>query len=388
VSKDWQLSRDGTLEFGNLPRNAYSLEIGYTGNGPSAVATYPFRIGAGGASGSWRWLIGLLMAAGTLVALVRRTPWFERFIFRMQHALFLLRRRYGDRRLRSPSGGPASADDDSGRTLVGRYHLSRIVSRGGFSIVYEARDLRDGNARLAVKILNRNSANDGWVRDRFAHEVAALRSVEHPGVVRVLDSWVSARGEPCLAMPFLDGVTLRAALSQLPFEPARVARIVRRLGDALSEVHSRGIIHRDLKPENLILLYPGTDREQPVIIDFGTAGLRTAENELAATTLMSGSFHYMAPERLTGHYSAATDVFSFGVMILEMLTGKRLADLAMFSDRSFRRELEDALSARLCGDAAKTLAQLLSPAYNPEPRRRPAPVNTWAEEMAAVMDQT
>jgi ligand-binding sensor domain-containing protein len=389
LSKDWQFSRDGTFEFRNLRENAYSLEVGYTGNGPSAVAAYPFRIGAGGASGSWRWPIGLLIAAGALVPLVRRTPWFERFVFRMQHALFLLRRRYGHRRLRGRSVGLASGDDYSGRTLAGRYHLSRIVSRGGFSVVYEARDLRDGNARLAVKVLNRSSAEDGWVRDRFAHEVAALRSVEHPGVVRVLDSWVSARGEPCLAMPFLDGMTLRAALSQVPFEPARVGRIVRRLGDALSEVHGRGIIHRDLKPENLMLLWPGTDGEQPVIIDFGTAGLRTGENELAATTLMSGSFHYMAPERLTGHYSAATDVFSFGVMILEMLTGKRLADLnAMFSDRSFRDELEEALSARLGHDAAKTLAQLLSPAYNPEPRRRPAPVNEWAEEMAAVMNQT
>ena len=64
-------------------------------------------------------------------------------------------------------------------------------------------------------------------------------------------------------------------------------------------MHARGIVHRDLKPENLILLSPDTPEEQVVIIDFGTAGLKSAENELAATTMMSGSFHYMAPERLT-----------------------------------------------------------------------------------------
>jgi serine/threonine protein kinase len=163
--------------------------------------------------------------------------------------------------------------------------------------------------------------------------------------------------------------------------------VVRQLGAALAEVHSRGIIHRDLKPENLILICPGTDREQAVIIDFGTAGLRSGENELAATTLMAGSFYYMAPERLTGHYSPASDVFSLGVIVLEMLTGKRLADLkAMFSDRSFQGELEEALRASLGKNAAKTLAGRLSPAYNPEPRRRPSGVKTWAEEVAAALD--
>jgi serine/threonine protein kinase len=190
-------------------------------------------------------------------------------------------------------------------------------------------------------------------------------------------------------MPFLDGQTLRAALNQLPFSPARAARIVRQMGAALAEVHSRGIIHRDLKPENLILLRTGTDGEQTVIIDFGTAGLRSARNELAATTLMSGSFHYMAPERLTGRYSPSSDVFSFGVIVLEMLTGKRLADMnAMFSDPSFPGELEKTLRAVLGRDAAKTLADRLAPAYDPEPRRRPPVVNTWADEVAAALNQT
>jgi serine/threonine protein kinase len=124
-----------------------------------------------------------------------------------------------------------------------------------------------------------------------------------------------------------------------------------------------------------------------VIIDFGTAGLRSAENELAATTLMSGSFHYMAPERLTGHYSPASDVFSLAVIILEMLTGKRLADLnAMFSESSFQGELEKALRPCAGKDAAKTLADRLSVAYNPEPGRRPSAVEPWAEEVAAALD--
>src|SRR6185436_19075347 len=176
-----------------------------------------------------------------------------------------------------------AVNDYSGATLSVRYQLNRIISRGGFSVVYEARDLRDGNAHLAVKVLNRSAGQESWVRGRFAHEVAALRSVQHPGVVPILDSWISPAGEPCLAMPYLDGQTLRAALNQLPFSAVRGARIIRQLGTALGEVHSRGIIHRDLKPENLMLIAPGTDREQVVVLDFGTAGLRSGDNELAAT---------------------------------------------------------------------------------------------------------
>jgi len=116
-------------------------------------------------------------------------------------------------------------------------------------------------------------------------------------------------------MPFLEGPTLRQLLESGPFAPGRVARLVSQLGSILAEVHHRGIVHRDLKPDNLILLRAGTDKEQAVLIDFGMAGLRGGEHELAATTLLAGSFRYMAPEGLTGHYAAASDVYAFGIVI-------------------------------------------------------------------------
>jgi ligand-binding sensor domain-containing protein len=380
-SSTWQLSRDGSLEFRDLPDRSYSLEIGFTGDGPSGVTTYPFRVGTGRPTFPWRWIAGVALGVVLVILIVVYAPGLDRARFRIEKTLFLMRRRWSKRSVDSSPGAHPASPDHSGETLLGRYQLNRAVSRGGFSVVYEARDLRDGNSRLAIKVLNRNASQEGWIRDRFAHEVAALRSVEHPGVVPLLDSWISPAGEPCLAMPYLEGQTLRAAMDEAPLNLPRAARIIRQVGLALSGVHARGIVHRDLKPENLILLAPGTSAEQVVIIDFGTAGLRTAEHELAATTQMSGSFHYMAPERLTGRYSPASDVFSLGVVILEMITGKRLAALkAMPSDPSFQAELANALPA-------EELSILLAPAYSPDPASRPTDVAAWTEAVAHALER-
>ena len=133
------------------------------------------------------------------------------------------------------------------------------------------------------------------------------------------------------------------------------ARSRRRLPRCIATEWSTAI----LKPENIVLLNAETDHEQPVILDFGTAGLRSAYDELAATTLMAGSFHYMSPERLTGRYSPASDVFSFAVIILEVLTGKKLAGLkASPYDLEFCDELA-ATAGRIGPDASLKAAHAL-----------------------------
>ncbi len=356
-SKEWHGSADGTLEFRNLARGEYSLEAAYPGGEASTI--YAFRVGPAMHWISWLWWF---MPAAIVTPFALRRPLWAKAKFRVEKSLFLLRRRLQ----RSPAD--SIANDWTGEILNHRYRAERALSRGGFSTVYEASDLRMPGRRVAVKVLSRIE-KDGWLRDRFAHEVSALRSVDHPCVVRILDSWISPLGEPCLAMPLLQGETLRTAMKS--FDRPRIANLIRRLGGALGEVHARGIVHRDLKPENIILL----DNGQPVIVDFGSAGLRTAENELAETTLIAGSFHYLAPERLTGRYSAATDVYSLAIIVLELLTGKRLADLrTSFSDPGFLAELSE-----LIGERA---AQCLAPALDPEPRRRPSSVEDWSEKLA------
>jgi ligand-binding sensor domain-containing protein len=384
----WKVSSDGTLDFLDLSEKVHTLELGWVGEGPANITAYSFRVGAAASRISWVWFAAPLMMVMALVVVGRYTPLLETPMFKVEKAIFMLRRRYD----LDSHGGPELADpfeDVSGRILAGRYRLSRVISRGVFSAVFEAADMQNEEGRVAVKVLNVPAGQDRGVRQRFAQEVAALRSVRHPGVVPILDSWIETGGEPCLAMPFLEGQTIRDALADAPLEKERAARIIGQIGSALAEVHSHGIVHRDLKPENLMLTNPGTDAEQAVILDFGTAGLRTAENRLAATTLLAGSFHYMAPERLAGRYSPASDVFSFAVIVMEILTGKRLSDLAStFWDASFGNDLEMTLREVLPQEAAAEVARSLAPAFDPEPQKRPGTILEWSGGLAQACLQT
>jgi hypothetical protein len=381
VSPDWRLSSDATLELRGLAEGGYTLEVGYSGNGPSAMLSLPIRVGPPPV----RWNPGWLLALPGMAAFAALLAKSSTVRFRLRKTLFILRFWF---RHRGEGSGDASQQvrDHKGEKLCGRYQVTNMVSSGGFSRLYEARDLHNSNARVALKFLQVGAGREGWIRDRFAQEVAALRSIEHAGVVRILDSWVSADGEPCLVMPFLEGPTLRAALQRGRIPADRAAPIIRLMGEALAEVHRRGVVHRDVKPENVILL-EANDGERPVLVDFGTSGLRGPENDLAATTLLAGSFHYLAPERLTGHYSPASDVYAFGVTILEMLTGNRLSDLkAMFSDEEFVPELTHGLRSAAGADTAQMLAGCLAPAFHPEPKSRPRDAAAWAAEVAGLLE--
>jgi ligand-binding sensor domain-containing protein len=377
----WWPSRDGTLEFRGLAAGAYTLQVRYPGSGASPTSAVDFTIER---KPLGLWMAGLLIT-GALLALLLTSWRTERLRYRVLKELFLLRRRFGG------AAAPAHREmtgfqDLSGQTVAGRYRLRSILARGGSSIVYDARDTANDEAAVVVKILSAAAGTASATRSRFAQEVATLRSVEHPGIVPILDSWMGPGGEPCLVMPMLDGPTLRGELAGGPLPAARVGRIVRQLGSALAEAHNRGIVHRDLKPENIMLVQAGTESEQAVIIDFGTAAFRGPEHALATTTQLSGSFHYLAPERLAGRFSAATDLYAFGVIVLEMLTTRRLSDLgSMYAEPGFTGELERVLSGPLGSRKAAELARTLTPAYAPQPRDRPPDADLWALDVEAAL---
>ena len=380
-TEEWRYSRDGVIEVRDRFWGGQTLEVAYVGG--SIPAMIPLRTGFG----LTRWWLALtvpLIAAGWLRWRLG-AEWLEEMEYRARKLWFVV-----PRRLAKVSKFPETKGDEpadlSGTLLMGRFSVSRAIAHSAFSTVYEGLDRWTGG-KIAIKQLRGTGSLEPGkrMRDRFAKEVFALRSVHHPNIVPVIDSWIDSDGNGCLAMPFLEGPTLRHEfVREKTWAPSRVARMVRSIGLALTEIHKRGIVHRDLKPENIILVNDG-DGEEPVLIDFGIAGLRAGPNDLSMTRTFAGSLQYMAPEGLSGHYSSASDLYSLAVITLEALTGKRRDDFeADVSDEGFLQELRIDLQRVTTETRAEELAALLARSFTPAPGRRPE-VRWWTETVANLL---
>jgi hypothetical protein len=213
-----------------------------------------------------------------------------------------------------------------GLLLKNRYRIQKELGSGGFGSVYLAADEELLSKLVVVKILHGVSA-DEWSLRKFQQEKEALARIDHPGVVIILDAGQTPRGTPFLVMQFVDGVTLRKLIVPGGMEFRRAADIFRQIGSALQAAHAKGICHRDLKPEN-IMVQPGADEDRVRLIDFGIAGVRDSAFQSGASTRIAGTIQYMAPEQLEGKFSPETDVYAFGAMAYEVLTGKLAVESA------------------------------------------------------------
>ncbi len=206
-----------------------------------------------------------------------------------------------------------------------RYQIEKELGRGGIGIVYLARDTHLHAKPVVIKVLQQTveeSAHSEWFKKKFQQEVEALARINHPGIIGVLDSGEMADGRPFFVMQFIEGISLREAISEGQMAFARVAAIIRQMGSALSAAHEKGVWHRDLKPENIMLQRLSEDEEQVRVIDFGIATVK--DSQVAASgskTMVAGTPGYMAPEQLKGSPSAASDIYAMGAMVYEMLTG-------------------------------------------------------------------
>jgi Tol biopolymer transport system component len=219
---------------------------------------------------------------------------------------------------------------------LGPYQIEMLLGVGGMGEVYRATDERLGR-RVAIKVLLPGAATDAERRRRFELEARVVSSLNHPHICALHDigSEVPAlptgatprRSEPVdfLVMEYLEGQTLRERLAKGPLPVAEALELAVEIADALAAAHRRGIFHRDLKPANVILTRSGAK-----LLDFGLAKVKAAEPVGRISTMSTrpgvilGTRPYMAPEQLEGkEVDARTDLFAFGCVLHEMLTGRR-----------------------------------------------------------------
>jgi Tol biopolymer transport system component len=216
-------------------------------------------------------------------------------------------------------------------TRLGHYEVVTPIGAGGMGEVYRARDTKLGRD-VALKVLPERVAESPELRERFEREARAVASLSHPGILAIHD--FGTEGETTYAvMELLEGETLRDRLASGPFPSRRAVEVALPLARALAAAHDKGLVHRDVKPENVFLTRDG----QVKILDFGLArqapGLLTNSADDSVSPTMApgtepgtvlGTVGYMSPEQVKGlEADARSDIFSFGAVLYEMLTGRR-----------------------------------------------------------------
>jgi serine/threonine-protein kinase len=222
----------------------------------------------------------------------------------------------------------APVDPLVGHTLDDKYHLESRLGVGGMGTVYRARHLLIDRP-VAVKVLNQRFVEDEAARTRFRREARAAGRLQHVNAVTVTDFGESHDGYVYLVMELLEGRTLRDVLAkEAPLDPARAVSLMLQVSAAVGAAHEAGIIHRDLKPANIFIVQRAEVPAVVKVLDFGIAKLAAEfleDDEVMTLTqvgAMIGTPRYMSPEQCDGaELSAASDVYSMGVILYEMLTG-------------------------------------------------------------------
>ncbi len=276
-----------------------------------------------------------------------------------------------------------------GITLNRRYLVEKELKRGGFGIVYLARDNQLHSRPVVVKVLLEDAYQSEYVVQKFRQEIEALSRLDHPGVVGIIDSGELADGKPFIVMQYVDGVTLRSVMTPEGMDLERSADLIKQMGRALTAAHEKGIFHRDLKPDNVMLQNLGHGEEQVKIIDFGIAKIKNSViAPSTATNVAAGTVAYMAPEQLSSRpVSAVTDVYALGAIAYEMVTGRKpfnpetgfeLLGMQRGGVRIKPSDLRPSLST--------AADELILKAISFEPSQRPTKARDFGDELARALN--
>ncbi len=213
------------------------------------------------------------------------------------------------------------------RVLSGRYRVDELIGRGGMATVFRGYDLTLGR-QVAIKLLNRDLADDNSFRTRFRLEAQAASRMAHPTIVRVYDAGEDSetspdgtvRPVPFIVMELVHGALLKDIVAEGPVPVADAVRYVDGILEALEYSHRAGVVHRDIKPGNVMV----TDSGQVKVMDFGIArAVSDSSSTVAETTTILGTAAYFSPEQAKGEpVDARADVYSAGVVLYELLVGR------------------------------------------------------------------
>jgi len=216
-----------------------------------------------------------------------------------------------------------------GQVLLKRYKIQREIGEGGMSRVYQARQL-DLDRDVAVKVLLPQIASNPKARDHFRREVHILSQFQHAHSITYYDAQPDGN-PPILVMELVRGSELTHLLQRSKrFRPERAGRLLGQLCDVLHTAHEKGIVHRDIKPANILVMFPESPVEKIKLMDFGLAKMESmfylspVEMVNMAQPTASGTPEYISPEQVRGNdVDRRSDVYSVGVLLYEMLTGRR-----------------------------------------------------------------
>ena len=231
-----------------------------------------------------------------------------------------------------PESGEANISP--GRTLDGRYRLDALLGSGGMGAVYRAARVNIGD-EVAIKVLHSEFVRDPGAVERFRREAQAAARLKHPNVVTIHDFGITGDGMAFLVMEMVEGQSLRDIIKEQGTLPqSTVAGIISQVCAALDEAHNHNIVHRDLKPDNIIVANSPSGLRVKVL-DFGVAKLKdlaVGKDSLTKTGMVVGTPHYMSPEQcMAEELDGRSDIYSLGVMLYEMLSGRVPFDAPSFS---------------------------------------------------------